>query len=594
MIGLLALSIGWPTWDGFVQGLVWMTLALVAVGSLLSTRSAWVRSRPFGNYVAYSVFAHTILLAIAFGTSIHYEPRGYSEGYGLLSVPLSSIAFEDETEANEPSDEAERAPTEFLQVDNPVDDSDKPPVETPEPPPLMAQRSELASNNPALPVPELIHRSKPVADVVPESAADTLELPIGPEAADSLPPSEFTPKIAASDRVADSDTNDTQSQPVAIPNAAQPNVPSIYRNRSASERSWLAAQFGGGPDTEAAVSNALQWLAANQSADGRWDADAFGAGREVKLHGHDRRNAGAKADMGITALAVLAFLGANHTHLQGDYPDQVQYGLEFLLRSQRADGSLAGEAEFFASMYCHGMALLALSEAYVLTKDERLLPSIQLAVDYSVKAQHSSGGWRYQPGDPGDMSQFGWQVMGLKSAEAGGIVIPEKTRLGMRKFLYSASSGRHLGLAGYRPGERVSPTMTAEAIMCRIFLDDYRDAQGKEAAEFLRSDLPRQGQENLYYWYYGTMALFQIQGPEWEIWNAALKRQLLQQQRQTGELAGSWDPDRQWGQYGGRVFSTAFGALCLEVYYRYLPIYKLADSSAPLRALPLDSTKQKR
>jgi hypothetical protein len=35
---------------------------------------------------------------------------------------------------------------------------------------------------------------------------------------------------------------------------------------------------------------------------------------------------------------------------------------------------------------------------------------------------------------------------------------------------------------------------------------------------------------------------------------------------------GSWEADKGcWNC--GRVFSTALGALCLEVYYRYLPMY---------------------
>ena len=32
---------------------------------------------------------------------------------------------------------------------------------------------------------------------------------------------------------------------------------------------------------------------------------------------------------------------------------------------------------------------------------------------------------------------------------------------------------------------------------------------------------------------------------------------------------GSWDPDCAWGGVGGRVYSTAMVALCLEVYHRY-------------------------
>ena len=34
------------------------------------------------------------------------------------------------------------------------------------------------------------------------------------------------------------------------------------------------------------------------------------------------------------------------------------------------------------------------------------------------------------------------------------------------------------------------------------------------------------------------------------------------------------------GPYGGRVYSTAMAALCLEVYARYLPLYQMGDREA--------------
>ena len=70
-------------------------------------------------------------------------------------------------------------------------------------------------------------------------------------------------------------------------------------------------------NTEAAVEAALQWLAQNQSPNGSWNAAQFGAGRETKTLGMDRAGTGKDADTGMTGLALLAFMGAGYTNLQG-------------------------------------------------------------------------------------------------------------------------------------------------------------------------------------------------------------------------------------------------------------------------------------
>ncbi len=351
-------------------------------------------------------------------------------------------------------------------------------------------------------------------------------------------------------------------------------LPSVYLLRTPQNRLDAARKNGGDADTEAAVDLALRWLAANQSEDGRWDASDLGAGIESKVLGQDRLGAGAQADTGVTGLALLAFLAAGHSHLEGDYRDTVERGLAFLRRAQRRDGNLAGPADTFSMMYCHGMATLALAEAFAITGDHNLKPSVESAVRYTVAAQHPiSGGWRYQPGEQGDMSQFGWQVMALKSAELGGIPIPRQTREGMLRFMQSTSAGRYGGLSSYRPGDAASTTMTAEALACRAFLGLPIDSAATgEAVERLTANLPAEGKANLYYWYYATIALRQIEGDAWKAWNSALVKQLLSRQRKAGRLAGSWDSDTVWGGYGGRAYSTATAALCLEAYYRYLPV----------------------
>ena len=83
---------------------------------------------------------------------------------------------------------------------------------------------------------------------------------------------------------------------------------------------------------------------------------------------------------------------------------------------------------------------------------------------------------------------------------------------------------------------------------------------------------PERGSIDMYYWYYATLAIFQVGGPDWKTWNAALKTAVLDHQRKDTDpcsYKGSWDPLDPWGPDGGRVYATAMCALCLETYYRH-------------------------
>lgn len=365
----------------------------------------------------------------------------------------------------------------------------------------------------------------------------------------------------------------------------QNQLPAIYRLRVAPDRSRRAQLHGATPETEAAVKAALAWMADNQEPDGHWDARKHGAGRELFVATRDRQGAGIRAETGVTGLALLAFLASGHTHQDGLYKSNVRRGLQYLLSRQGRDGNLGGEASTYAFMYCHAMAAFALSEAYGMTGDQRLHEPVHRAAAYTVAAQDpSGGGWRYEPGRPGDTSQLGWQLMALKSAELGGIAIPERCRQGALRFLDDVSSGHYGGLAAYRSVEPASRAMTAEALVCRMFLGmTPNHPAGKEAGDYLLGELPGQGRTNLYYWYYATLGMYYLQGDHWERWNYALQKTLLASQQKRGPLAGSWDPDTVWGGYGGRVYSTALATLSLEVYYRFLPLY--LDASAPRQPL---------
>ncbi len=362
-------------------------------------------------------------------------------------------------------------------------------------------------------------------------------------------------------------------------------LPEVYSLRDPKDRLQVARKHGGSVLTERAVKAAFGWLVTNQQTDGSWSAAKTGAGRETKTFGHDRDGAGRDANTGVTALATLSLLAGGHSHFDGAYKQNVQRALEYLISQQSNDGNLAGDAKLFARMYCHSMSLLALSEALAMTGDQRLMPAVQRGVDYCVNAQNrNDGGWRYQPGDGGDMSQFGWIVMALRSAKLGGAHVPASTFQQMRRFLKKCSSGVGGSLASYRPGQGASTSMTAEALFCRYLLDDVPASEGlRTASRRISQESPSPNQINLYYWYYGTLAMRHVGGDSWDQWNARLKATLVALQQKSGSEAGSWEPNGVWGGYGGRVYSTAMAALNLEVYYRYLPSHEFTDGNNEVR-----------
>ncbi len=355
-----------------------------------------------------------------------------------------------------------------------------------------------------------------------------------------------------------------------------------FANRIGNAKRLALLQTGGDESTEAAVEAALRFLAADQRADGSWDPATSGAGRETLTLGTDRHGAGRRATTGITGLALLSMLGAGNSHRQGPYADNVRRGLTYLILNQKPDGSLAGEAAVYEATYCHGMATLAMAEAAAMTGDASAMASAEAAIAYTLRMQHpTTGGWRYVRGDPGDMSQLGWQAMALDAARTAGVTIGDRPFQLTGRFLRSVRGGDHGGLAAYRPGDGPSRTMTAEALATRLLLGESIPAKElKEAEDYLLRQLPGVGRDNYYCWYYASLALHQLQDDAWQRWNGALKQHLLR--RQTAN--GSWPTDSEWGGYGGRVYTTAMAALCLEVYYRHqrrTAAVASADGSSP-------------
>jgi hypothetical protein len=324
-------------------------------------------------------------------------------------------------------------------------------------------------------------------------------------------------------------------------------------------------QLGGSDATEKAIGLALEWLSRHQESDGRWDTKKHGGGEQ-----YDTASAG---------LALLCYYGWGVSHDKpGKFQGNAKKGLKWLISQQKENGDLRGKGR----MYCHGIAAIALCEAYGLSKDPSLREPAERAIQLIISAQSKNGGWRYNP-KPGDSdtSVTGWQYMALHSARMAGIEINESVFENARGWFDKAAGGKHGGLYGYTGPQGNNQVMTATGMFCRqLDLVPPSDPRMPEGAQALKMRPMSVNNPAYYYVYYSTLALYQHQGPVWSEWNDRLKETLPRLQNKNGSDAGSWDKSAGHAAPGGRVISTTLATLSLEVYYRLLPMYGFRNKEA--------------
>jgi len=209
-----------------------------------------------------------------------------------------------------------------------------------------------------------------------------------------------------------------------------------------------------------------------------------------------------------------------------------------------------------------------------------------------VKVQPAHGGFRYRGAvakNEGDMSVTGWQIMALKSAVCSDLNVPYTAFERAKVFL--KNSFRQYGGSSYLVGRKDhAPAVTAIGMLSRQFIGGagYDDEITRSANYLMAHENKVKGAGrgknrlvgDLYYTYYSVLAMFQYGGKAWAGWNKLFRDTLVRAQvHKTYEgkryVRGSWDPkNHQWGRRGGRVYCTAMAILSLEVYYRFLPVYK--------------------
>ncbi len=402
---------------------------------------------------------------------------------------------------------------------------------------------------------------------------------IEPEHTDAPVAPAFTPLAAIEVAVAElPELSDT-------PGEAFDHTP--YRTRFGEAKVRALEEYGGTVETERAVAAGLRYLASVQDDSGYW-----GSTRDYDdKYGH--------VTVGKTGLALLAFLGAGHTPDSGtEYSDVTRRAVNLLLEVQDPDSGHFG----YTTAYSHGVATYALAECFALTRDERLRAPLEAAVACIVGHQSRSrdrrnaGGWGYyypddRTYDPWSrVSVTTWQVMALESARLGGLEVDDEVFADARGFLRRMHDpDRGVILYNQDPVRLADsrawtlPGSTPAGLFALSLLgEDLTGSRYRSTIEYVSARAPdrygpasdadfiNRARANLYFWYYGSLALFRHGGEEWDDWNRQLQGTLLPNQQSDG----SWRQISVYAEYAGddardRSYTTAMCVLTLEVYYRY-------------------------
>jgi len=364
-----------------------------------------------------------------------------------------------------------------------------------------------------------------------------------------------------------------------------------FGGRSGSTKQALLKTGGGNLRSEAAVADGLLWLALHQCPDGHWSLHQFNRFARTEpipegkiIPDNSQPMTTRNNDTAGTAFGLLPFLAAGITHKPAkdkkeyDYSKPVSRAIDWMMARQSKSGSDRGN--YGGDMYSHGLATIAMCEAYGLTSDQRIKASAQLGINYIIAAQDpSGGGWRYSPRTAGDTSVTGWQLMALKSGQMSGLTVPRTVLKKVELYLNSCETSNKGGY-GYVAASGETITMTAVGALCRQYLGvNPRNASLLASIERIKKTPPGSG--NVYYEYYATQVMHHMGGEAWDLWNNGpggkngIRDTLIARQDkgqggrggQKGSFAGS-------DHVGGRLGATSLCLLSLEVYYRHLPLYR--------------------
>ncbi len=309
------------------------------------------------------------------------------------------------------------------------------------------------------------------------------------------------------------------------------------------------------------VARALAWLASVQNDDGSWDAETWG-GQENYT----------PALTGLATLALLADTSAPDSPHNMARVDAVKRAARFLATAVGRSGRVG--PRFDAALYNHGIATVALIEAYARTRDEALKAPISRALGYIRSEQAASGGWGYAGGRQPNTAISVWQVNALLLG--GGLGWPEARGSAARGLAWIEGMIDAEGRAGYDALGRFPngpEGLTAMAALSLGAADGSAgsggDGRSRAARSLVRAAAERPRDLDYYRAFFFEYALRAVEQSASGAGGRS-HEMIVGSQVTAGPNSGSFEPRDRWSSAGGRVYSTAMAALSLQ-----------ADANAP-------------
>lgn len=281
---------------------------------------------------------------------------------------------------------------------------------------------------------------------------------------------------------------------------------------------------------------------------------------------------------GVTSLCLMAFMARGHSPGCGPYGELLNKGVAYVADTIREDGYLLGDNRSNA-MYAHTIATLLLSEANGMVNpdiqariDKALPRALQLILSAQKvpKPEQHSGGWRYDSGSrDSDLSCSGWPILGLRSAQNNGAVVPaDAIEDGVNYVLKMG----HNGGFRYQPGQGPVVSMTGVGVLVLELTGHHGQDVTTEGGDFIMEHMQNHLRGGFWHYgmYYASQATWQLGGDYWRKYAEYMYGRMLAEQKEDG----SWDANSQGTSRAGPACSTAFIVLALSVPYCQLPIYQ--------------------